>query len=230
MIAKYRSILIVLVLTGISVAQKGPGGRLPGISGEPATDVYPDHPSRLTAPSKNFFRNFYRKSGNARIVLGTDYEGISGSLIRLKRQRVSAGFSLQMNRIYRTNQSARDSYRQLQPAGSYYLIPFLLNIKVYFTNRAAIGDFVPYLIAGFGPALGLYMPAGHNFFNTLDAISGQIGGGGFLGIGTDYFWAEEWAISLDVRYNFFTFQHPLGENRDYKGISFFIGFSKALDS
>ncbi len=175
------------------------------------------------------YRNFYRENFVGNVLVAPAYSGFQGMLCRAETDRLMFGVAFQWNRIFSTNQKERDLYRDFQPSGQYMFVPILLNVKLHLIDRADVGSFVPYLTAGFGPALGLFFPYGNNFFKTLGAVSGEIGGGGYLGIGTDFLWQEEWALSFDVRYNFFRFSHPLGENQEYKGVSFFVGFSRALD-
>ena len=55
-----------------------------------------------------------------------------------------------------------------------------------------------------------------------------IGGGAFVGLGVDYLWAEEWAISADVRYNVIRFDAPVGSTSNFDGVSFFFGFIHAF--
>ncbi len=176
-----------------------------------------------------YFRDFYRKTLNANFLANPDYTGVSASLFQLKGNRSSVGFSMQFNHILTSNASSRQAYADLQPQSQYFFIPFLLNIKLHPLNRANSGNITPYLVAGFGPALGFYWPMENNFFRTLGAISGEIGGGGYAGLGVDYFWKEEWALSFEVRYSIFRFAHPLGEDQEYRGVTFLAGFSKAMD-
>jgi hypothetical protein len=225
------AILIVLFLLTSGISQ--PVSELPdqNVSGLGQTDIYPNGNIKFIPQTPIFLshsQNFYRKNFNANFQVGPDYTGISASLIQLRNNQLSLGFSIQMNQIVSTNQDIRDRYRALQPTGQYFFVPLLLNIKLHLYQNAEIHDFSPYLITGLGPAFGLYVPYG-NFFNNLTTISSEIGGGGFIGAGVDYFWQEEWALSFDVRYNIFMFAQPLGDDQDYRGVSFFVGFSKALD-
>jgi hypothetical protein len=225
-----RSLFILLVLVSLSFAQMGrpdPARNYPELGN---TDIYGGQGGfEQNLIPFSHFDNFYRRDVHARILISPDYTGLSGSLLSLKNRRYSMGLAMQFNQLITTNQRVRQTYRELQPGGQYYFIPILLNIKIHLNQNADLHDFAPYIIGGLGPALGLYIPSGGNFFNNLSAISNEIGAGGFAGVGVDYFWKEEWALSLDVRYHLFRFSQPFGENREYRGVTFFFGFTKAID-
>ncbi len=193
-----------------------PENRQVAVSG-PATRIY------------SHYENFYRETGNAELQFAPGYTGISATFLRLRQRQLAIGFAVQFNSVVSTNRSVRDAYSKIQPTGQSMFIPFLFNIKLHLTANASVQSIVPYVTAGLGPALGLYIPYGNNFFSTLGSISGQIGGGGFAGVGLDYHWQDEWAVSFDVRYNIFRFEQPVGLDKDYEGTSFFIGISRALD-
>ena len=222
-------LLILSFLCSFSFTQNKFLGYLDGECLNETSQLSYDNFTTCNQYSKSsYYHNFYRKIINGRVLVGSNYSGFSGSIIRMQRERIAFGFALQFNNIYNSNQPFRELYKELHPQDQYFFIPFLLNIKLHLNHDASLGDVVPYLIVGFGPALGLYLPYGNNFFNTLSRISGQIGGGGFGGIGVDYLWQEAWAISFDIRYNFYRFFQPLGLDQEYKGVSFFIGFSRSL--
>ncbi len=223
---------VISIFMGIIFVTSGLFGQ--AVPFKPENRMYPPQ-STIDKTKQVMFQNhfthyqrFYKKNFLGKIQYANNYEGISTSLFRSGNNRMVWGFSAQLNRIITSNQNTRELYRNLQPNSQALFLPFLLNLKFHLVDQAEIGSVVPYLIAGFGPTMGLYFPQGNNFFNTLGTISAEIGGGGFIGAGIDYLWQEEWALSFDVRYNFFRFLHPLGENQEYKGASFFIGFSRAL--
>jgi hypothetical protein len=190
---------------------------------EPVTRYMQSH-------SSLYYHNFYRKNLNGNFLYGPNSSGFSGSITGLKNDKFAMGMIFQLIRIVESNQNVRDAYSMnIQPQDQYYVIPFLLNIRINLKSRASIGDIVPYLVAGFGPAIGLYFPKGNGYFNNLDAVSANIGGGGFIGAGIDYLWIESWALSFDVRYNIYQFTQPLISDYKYNGVTFFVGFSKALD-
>jgi len=191
----------------------------------PRQTIYP----KQSITHFSHYKNFYRKNLNAKLLFSPDYEGISTTWARLRTDRTSLGISMEVNQLLVSNQPEREFIRNWSPKGQYFFIPLLLNVKFHLYQNANMNDFVPYIIAGLGPALGLYIPYGYGFFKNLGRISSEIGGGGFIGMGVDYLWQEQWALSFDLRYNLFHFSHPLGENQEYKGLSIFFGFTRAID-
>lgn len=230
---KYFVIFFVLVILAQAFAQPGYGQQQTIQKQAGQTDLLPgtergpnDFPQSPVLFSH--YENFYRKNVKANFLISSQYSGFSAALLQLKRERLALGLSFQVNQVSGTNDRVRELYGAGQTDGQYFFVPFLFNIKIPLLPEANVSDFEPYLIAGLGPAFGLYMPYG-NFFKNFSTISGKIGGGGFAGAGVDYFWQEEWAFSLDIRYNLYAFTHPLGRDQDYRGLSVFLGFSRALD-
>jgi hypothetical protein len=230
MIRNITCLLVLLIFAG-TVLSQGLDHFVPG-TGELSSNteiITGDTQLRFRSPQLSHYRNFYRNNLGGRLQFGQDYSGISGSLIRLRSNRLAMGFTFQLNQIFTGSQTSQELNPDLQSSGQYLFVPFLFTMKYHLVNDVGVADVVPYIIAGAGPTLGLHFPYGNNFFSTLQTISGQLGGGGFAGIGVDYLWSEEWALSLDVRYNLFRFSQPFGPNQEYRGVSFFMGFSRALD-
>lgn len=170
---------------------------------------------------------FYESdNGLTQMMISNDYLGSSFSYFRRSDNKVQLGFNAGIISIAEENNEGSDYYRADEQY-SLFLIPFWLSIKVRLTANQD-GQLIPYATGGLGPTLGLDFGQNRGFVSSINNVIGQLGGGGYLGLGFDYLWAEEWAISTEVRYNIFVFEHPLGGDRRFDGFSFFIGFGRAF--
>ncbi|GAB4368418.1 MAG: hypothetical protein Kow0042_09580 [Calditrichia bacterium] len=226
---KKIGIFIVLVLN-LSLLAQEPEAMFPASGIPPGNTPAIEHslPEISSPLYLNRYKHFYRQNVVSHFHYGLNYSGFSAALTHMRTHRMMYGFSLQLNQIYSNNANVSQLNNITQTEGSSLFLPILFNIKYHLVSNPASGNFIPYIIAGFGPALGLYFPYGQNFFHNLSSVAGRIGGGAYVGLGVDYLWQDEWAFSFDVRYNLFHFTHPLGEDKRYEGVSFFLGFSRAL--
>lgn len=212
-----QSIFGLLIISFvIAFAQPNPGFTIhPQI---PTTDI------EYHSFAKNYF--YENNNGMMQMMMSPDFMGPTFSYFTSSDNRFQYGFNagiipiLSDNEIVRNYYSAADQSRVL-------VVPFLLSLKIRLRTQQD-ASIVPYVITGFGPTLGLDIGANNGFVNTISYMRGELGGGGYLGLGFDYLWAEEWAISADARYNVFVFNQPIGEDKKFEGFSFFIGFTRAF--
>lgn len=173
--------------------------------------------------NNNFYEN---NNGSMQFMVADEYFGTSLSYFKKTANRfqygLNAGIIPMVSNYHATQQFSKDNEQS-----RLLLFPFWLSLKIRL--RTNLEDkLIPYLIGGLGPTLGLDLGSNNGFIDTISYLRGQIGGGGFAGVGFDYLWAEDWAISMDVRYNIFAFNHPLGEDKEFSGFSFYIGFVRAF--
>lgn len=170
---------------------------------------------------------FYENNnGMMQMMMSPDFMGPTFSYFNNSDNRLQYGFNAGIIPVATANELVRDYYRANNQS-RLLLIPFWLSLKIRLRTQQN-DRLIPYVITGLGPTLGLDFGANNGFINTISYMRGQIGGGGYLGLGFDYLWAEDWAISTDARYNVFVFDQPIGEDKKFDGFSFFIGFTRAF--
>jgi hypothetical protein len=158
------------------------------------------------------------------LMMSNEYVGSSFSFLRKTTNRFQYGINTGIIPILNENEATQHYYHD-QPR--LVLIPFWLSLKIRLRTNFE-DKLIPYFIGGLGPALGMDLGSNRGFIDTISYLRGEIGGGAFIGAGADYIWTEDWAISLDVRYNMFAFDHPLGEDKEFSGFSIYIGFIRAF--
>lgn len=169
--------------------------------------------------------NFYdHNNGSMQLMLSNEYVGSSFSFFKKTTNQFQYGLNSGIIPIF-------NDYSENQPNYSnqsrLLLIPVWLSLKIRLKTNLK-DNLIPYFIGGLGPALGLDLGSNMGFIDTISYLRGELGGGAFIGAGVDYIWTEDWAISLDVRYNMFSFDHPLGGDKEFSGFSVFIGFIRAF--
>lgn len=170
--------------------------------------------------------DFDHRQGRMSLTAGSEYVGASMALMMRNAGRLQYGLNLDMlpvevspnyaNRYY-------DSYR----SHSTLLVPVWFTVKMRLREDFSL-PVSPYVIGGVGPTLALRFEGETGIVNTISQVEGTFGGGAFAGIGVDYLWAEEWAFSVDVRYNVIRLDTVLGRSDEYDGVSFFFGFIRAF--
>jgi hypothetical protein len=170
--------------------------------------------------------DFYgNNNGAMHLLISNEYVGTSFSYFPRTENRLQYGLNVGIIPMSKSNSSS--DYYLREDNNKLLLIPFLLSIKIHL--RTGYDDrLIPYVIGGFGPILGLDFGSYNRFFDSMTHFNGALGGGGYAGLGLDYLWAEDWAFSMEVRYNLFAFDHPIGNNREFSGFSFFVGFARAF--
>jgi hypothetical protein len=169
--------------------------------------------------------NFYdHNNGSTQLMMSNDYVGSSFSFFKKTTNRFQYGLNSGIIPIlndYPENQPNYSNQSRL------LLIPFWLSLKIRLRTNLD-NKLIPYFIGGLGPTLGLDLRSNMGFIDTISYLRSELGGGAFIGAGVDYIWTDDWAISLDVRYNIFAFDHPLGEDKEFSGFSVYIGFIRAF--
>lgn len=215
---KYNNIIFLLVTFSLS-----------SIIAQSKSDltIRPQNPALRGMQYSHLTNDFYENNtGSMQLMVANEYVGSSISYFGETDNRFQFGLNagivpIVKNDVYSSEYYSQDEqYRLL-------LIPFWLTLKVRLRNNYN-DKLIPYFIGGLGPTLGLDFGTNSGFMDSITYLRGQIGGGGYLGAGFDYLWAEEWAISMDVRYNIFAFDHPLGEDKEFSGFSIFVGFLRAF--
>lgn len=173
-------------------------------------------------------REFYTNNNGAmHLLMSNEYVGTSFSYFPKTHNRLHYGLTVGIIPMYRNNVSS--DYYLRENDNKLLLVPFLLSMKIYL--RTDYDDrLIPYIIGGLGPILGLDFGPYNRFFDSMTHLNGALGGGGYVGLGFDYLWAEDWAFSMDVRYNLYVFDQPVGDDRKFSGFSFFLGFARAFGS
>lgn len=194
---------------------------------------YPDftvHPQIATdniqynsAANDYFYEN---NNGIMQMMISPEFMGPTFSYFTRSDNRLQYGFNAGLIPVATDNELVRDYYRANNQS-RLLLVPFWFSLKIRLRTQQD-EQIIPYLITGLGPTLGLDLGTSNGFINTINYMRGELGGGGYLGLGFDYLWAEEWAISADARYNVFVFDQPIGEDKEFEGFSFFIGFTRAF--
>lgn len=193
----------------------------------PFITISPQRPIEERLEYSLLENNFYNNNnGSMQFMVADEYFGTSFSYFKRTTNRfqygLNGGIIPMISNYHATQQLYKDNEQN-----RLLLLPFWLSLKIRL--RTNLEDkMIPYLIGGFGPTLGLNLGSNNGFIDTISYLRGQIGGGGYAGVGVDYLWAEDWAISMDVRYNVFAFDHPLGEDKEFSGFSFYIGFVRAF--
>ena len=173
------------------------------------------------------WNDFYNHNGMMHLHAGTEYVGTSLAYFTRGNARVMYGLNIDLLPVSTSPNYVNYYYNNSIPTQSSLLIPIWLSFKVRLTtnNNHRIA---PYVIAGVGPTLGLQFRGNTDVFDSVTRITSEIGGGGFAGIGFDYRWAEDWAISSDIRYNVIRLDNPIGSSDNYDGVSFYLGFVRAF--
>lgn len=168
--------------------------------------------------------DFYgHHNGTMHLLVSNDYVGSSFSYFPSTTNRLQYGLNAGIIPIV---QNGNSTYLRGEENRS-LLIPLWFSVKIRL--RTGYDDkLIPYFIGGLGPTLGLNFGPYGGFFNSINHLNGELGGGGYMGLGVDYLWAEDWAFSMDVRYNLFVFDQPVGKDKEFSGFSFFIGFARAF--
>ena len=184
-------------------------------------------PDRTHDPNQLRWDDFYEQNGTGRINMGAGYVGSSVAYFQKGSGRLLYGLNIDLLAV--------ETVRELLPnrfvpvyRETALIVPLWLTLKIRLLQQPH-STLSPYLISGIGPTWGLRIHNDGDFFDALGSIQGQIGAGGFVGAGIDYLWAEDWALSMDVRYNVIRFDNPLGLEESYDGFSFSIGFMRAFD-
>ncbi|GEM_PF-3126105 len=197
-----------------------------------------EHPlQRLTHPQSPAITNpafyhisqydrFYSRTGVMHLQAGEDFLGSSLAYFRKGSNRLLYGMNLSVLTV-NTGQRLLDGYASGTIGTTGYIIPFWLSLKIRINPRSP-GNITPYIITGLGPTLGLNLHEASGFINSLSHLEAELGGGAFLGAGVDYIWNEDWAFSVDIRYNYVRFNNPLGLSDEYRGLSFSLGFVRAF--
>ena len=185
--------------------------------------------TKVHQPSQMSWQDFDQQNGKVQFVAGAGYFGSTISYFRKGTGRLMYGFNMDILPISTGVNAANDYFGAGLPGISQtsLLMPFWFSMKMRLTNRPA-SSISPYVIAGLGPAIGLRMENQQSFWDSISSINADLGGGGFAGIGVDYLWADEWAISADVRYMALDFDSPLRFSEDYSGLTFALGFVRAF--
>lgn len=173
--------------------------------------------------SKDFYGN---NNGTVHLLMSNKYVGSSLAYFPKTANRLQYGLNAGIIPIV-TNKNATSNYYLREDEDRLLLIPFWLSVKIRLRTSYDY-KLIPYVIGGIGPTLGLDFGPYSGFLDSMTHLSGQLGGGGYVGFGIDYLWAEDWAFSVDVRYNLFLFDHPVGEGKEFSGFSFFVGFARAF--
>ncbi len=181
---------------------------------------------RLLEPAGANWQEFDRQGGRMQFQAGANYTG--GTIGYLHGGSAGIIYSLAID-VLPVAEPANQLQGAYNPALRYasFLVPFWFSIKFRLThnNTAKIS---PYIITGMGPTLGIRLNPNRSFLNSFSNIETAWGGGGFAGAGFDYLWAEEWALSFDIRYNVIYLNSPIGSQDNYSGFSFAIGFMRAF--
>lgn len=173
--------------------------------------------------SADFYGN---NNGTVHLLMSSEYVGSSLSYFPKATNRLQYGLNAGIIPIVK-NENTTSNYYLRGDERRLLLVPFWLSVKIRL--RTSYDDkLIPYLIGGLGPTLGLDFGPYNRFFDSITHLSGELGGGGYVGLGFDYLWAEDWAFSMDVRYNLFLFHHPVGDDKEFSGFSLFIGFARAF--
>lgn len=193
----------------------------------PFIEIRPNKPNKQSLRYSSLDNYFYNNNnGSMQLMMSNEYVGSSFSYLRKTTNRFQYGLNSGIIPMV-SNYHATQQYYKGNEQNRLLLFPFWLSLKIRLrTNLEDI--LIPYFIGGLGPTLGLDLGSNNGFIDTISYLRGEIGGGAFIGMGADYLWAEDWAISLDVRYNIFVFDHPLGEDKEFSGFSFYIGFIRAF--
>ncbi len=178
---------------------------------------YGSHPS---------LNRFYERTGQMHVNFGAGYVGSSLAYFVRGKRRLLYGANLNVLSVSTGHHRSR-AYGGAVVSRQALLVPFWFTFK-WRLRESAYGRFSPYVIGGLGPVLFVQVPEGRNILNSLTRMFGNLGGGAFLGIGLDYLWAEDWAFSADVRYNYFRVNHPTGLQSDNSGLSLFVGLTRAF--
>ncbi len=193
----------------------------------PTTDVQGNSALQGTYDISNRVSDFYNQNGMMRVQAGNSYMGTSLAYMMTGSGKFMYGLNVDMvwsnsgvNRL--DNGVFYQTFDQTA-----LLVPAWLSFKYRF-GSVYNQEITPYAIGGAGPTFGFAFDRGDDFFNSLSNANAYIGGGAFVGLGVDYLWAEEWAISADVRYNVIRFDAPVGSNSNFDGVSFFFGFIHAF--
>lgn len=170
--------------------------------------------------------DFYEhNNGTMHLIMSGEYVGSSFSYLSRTENRMQYGLNAGLIPIAQNSNTASDYYVR-GDENRLLLVPLWFSVKIRL--KTTDDKLVPYLIGGLGPTLGLDFGPYNGFFNSLNHLNGELGGGGYAGIGIDYLWAEDWAFSMDVRYNMFLFDQPVGRDKQFSGFSFFIGVARAF--
>jgi len=206
----------LIISSVIAFAQPNPGFTIhPQI---PTSDI------EYHSAANNYF--YENNNGMMQMMMSPDFMGPTFSYFNRSDNRIQYGFNAGIIPVATDNEIIRDYYRA-NAQSRLLLVPFWLSIKIRLRTQQD-DRLIPYVITGMGPTLGLDLGTNNGFINTINYMRGELGGGGYLGLGFDYLWAEEWAISADARYNVFVFDQPIGEDKEFEGVSFFIGFTRAF--
>jgi len=180
-------------------------------------------PKEYSFSSNNFYGN---NNGTVHLLVSNEYVGSSFSYFPRTTNRLQYGLNVGIIPILK-NKNNTSNYYLRGDEERLLLVPFWLSVKIRL--RTNYDDrLIPYLIGGFGPTLGLDFGPYSGFFDSITHLRGELGGGGYVGFGIDYLWTEDWAFSMDARYNLFVFDHPVGKDKEFSGFSFFIGFARAF--
>lgn len=213
-----KLILIVLVILSFSIVNA---------QNNPFVELRPLKTSsqrlRYLLPDNYFYNN---NNGTMQLMMSNDYVGSSFSYFRKTANRFQYGLNVGIIPMASNYQTAQQYYEENEQ-NKLLLFPFWLSLKI--RVRTNLEDkLIPYFIGGLGPTLGLDLGSNNGFIDTISYLRGEIGGGAFIGAGADYLWTDEWAISMDVRYNVFVFDHPLGDDKKFSGFSIYLGFIRAF--
>lgn len=173
------------------------------------------------------WNDFYQHNGMMHLHAGSEYVGSSIAYFTRGSSRLMLGLNIDLLPISTTPNYVRHYYDSSIPTRSSVLVPVWFSMKLRLTtnNNHRIA---PYLIAGAGPTLGLQFNGSSDVFDSITQVNSEIGGGGFAGAGFDYRWADDWAISSDIRYNVIRLSNPIGNSDNYDGLSFYVGFVRAF--
>ena len=171
--------------------------------------------------------DFYgNNNGAVHLLMSNEYVGSSLSYFPKTNTRLQYGMNVGIIPMVKNNNTPSDYYLRGNE-DRLLLIPFMLSLKIRL--KTSYDDkLIPYIIGGLGPTLGLDLGPYNRFFDSIAHLNGELGGGGYVGFGIDYLWAEDWAFSTDIRYNLYMFDHPVGDEREFSGFSFFVGFARAF--
>jgi hypothetical protein len=165
----------------------------------------------------------YRYAWGGFGTIGTDHLGLSTFYQKpLKDNWFVLGETGIFHRFNSTD-AIRQALEGVSPRYNVYMIPLFIGFRRNLVEKPLGEFFLPFLMAGMGPVLGLEFSNSSQFLpNTNAALTW----GAYLGTGADLFLFQGWQTNLNLRYQFTKFNRYLGNWNDFSSWSIVFGFEK----
>jgi hypothetical protein len=170
------------------------------------------------------WKAFDQRSSKMQFNSSPDFIGTTIAYFRRGDANLLYGFNVDILSLSSPTENEYNVWSQRQ---SSLVLPLMFSMKFrLYQNPNSI--FFPYAIIGIGPALGFELSKSPGYINSLAESQLMLGAGGYIGGGVDFLWMEDWAFSLDIRYNVAYFNKSVGFVNHFDTFSFGLGFSRAL--